>query len=307
MTKKNISNGILLFYILGILTCYAQDFGYDGSEGPTHWGDKYEKCVGKHQSPIDIDAKNVRFKDFPPLIYDNFDKHLEEVSVTNNGHTVMLSIDKGEIPTISGGPLNSTYGFSQLHFHWGPNDTLGSENKINHHSFPLELHIVMYNMAYSSFKQALNFKDGLTVLSFLYSVSHENNTRYNQFEQALDAVHNLLASKKFRDFVSLGDFVAIDRSAYFTYEGSLTTPPCSEVVTWIEFKNTIPVSKEQIRNFRLLYNKGGHLTHNYRPVQALHDRIIYYNRGISNHTSIMSTSWAIFAVFFGDRIISFFV
>lgn len=232
--------------VFSIFSCNGQDFGYDGSEGPIHWGEKYQQCVGKHQSPIDIESQNVIEKSFPPIVYDGFDQNLEQVNVTNNGHTVMLSITKGEPPTVSGGPLSGTYAFTQLHFHWGQNDSLGSENQINHQSFPLELHVVLYNIQYETFKNALDYEDGLVVLSFLYSVSHTSNSKYNQFEEALDAVRDILASKEIDNFVSLDDFVGIDRGAYFTYAGSLTTPPCSEVVTWIEYQNTIPVSREQV-------------------------------------------------------------
>ncbi|XP_018567529.1 carbonic anhydrase 1-like [Anoplophora glabripennis] len=129
----------MLVKILVALICfiyfpgYCQDFGYDGNIGPNHWSEKYSKCVGKHQSPIDIEEDNVKIIKFPPLKFDHFNSNLKEVKILNNGHTVVLSISKGKLPVINGGPLRENYKFTQLHFHWGVNDTEGSESLINNH------------------------------------------------------------------------------------------------------------------------------------------------------------------------------
>ena len=71
---------------------------------------------------------------------------------------------------LSGGPLKDTYVFEQLHFHWGENDFEGSEDLINNHSFPMEMHAVFYKEDYKSFKEALNYSDGLAILAYLYEV-----------------------------------------------------------------------------------------------------------------------------------------
>lgn len=75
-----------------------------------------------------------------------------------------------EPATISGGPLAGKYVFSQLHFHWGQNDSFGSEDLINNHSYPMELHMVFYKKAYGSPEQAQLKHDGLVVLAFFYEV-----------------------------------------------------------------------------------------------------------------------------------------
>lgn len=74
-------------------------------------------------------------------------------------------------PTISGGPLRGTYEFSQFHFHWGDNDTVGSEDLIDGRSFPMELHMVFFNKQYLDTKHAMQYSDGLCVLAFFYDVS----------------------------------------------------------------------------------------------------------------------------------------
>ena len=74
------------------------------------------------------------------------------------------------LPTVSGGPLSGPYAFSQLHFHWGDNDLIGSEDLINNRSFPMELHMVFYKEEYGSKDNATNYNDGLSVLSVFYEV-----------------------------------------------------------------------------------------------------------------------------------------
>ena len=71
---------------------------------------------------------------------------------------------------MSGGPLTGTYVFEQLHFHWGKNDSEGSEDLINNHSFAMELHGVFYKGIYKSMKEAIKHKDGLAVLAYFFEV-----------------------------------------------------------------------------------------------------------------------------------------
>lgn len=84
----------------------------------------------------------------------------------------MLKINESKVAMLSGGPLgDSVYVFEQLHFHWGENDDEGSEDLINNHSFPMEMHAVFYKENYKSMAEALKHDDGLTVLAYLYEVS----------------------------------------------------------------------------------------------------------------------------------------
>lgn len=84
--------------------------------------------------------------------------------------SVMIQTFDTELPTISGGPINDTYAFQQLHFHWGQSDERGSEDLINNHSFSMELHAVFYKESYGSSEEAMKHPDGLTVLAYLYEV-----------------------------------------------------------------------------------------------------------------------------------------
>lgn len=67
--------------------CDAQDFGYDGDKGPNHWGEQYNTCFGKHQSPININSLTVKERHLPPLKLRGFDLLPNQTTITNNGHT----------------------------------------------------------------------------------------------------------------------------------------------------------------------------------------------------------------------------
>lgn len=256
----------------------AQDFGYDGAKGPSHWGEQYNSCTGKHQSPININSLDVKKVNLPPLVFHGFDVAPKETNITNNGHTVFVTMDSEVTPTVAGGPLSGVYEYSQLHFHWGDNDTFGSEDMIDNHRFPMELHIVFFKQEYQNARTALNHPDGLTVLAFFFEIAPEDNPMYTEFIDLLGNVTESHQSARFEVPPSLKELIAEDLLHYYTYDGSLTTPPCSEVVTWIDFKEPILLSHAQVQAFRALQDEEGHpLTHNFRPVQPLGDRVVLFN------------------------------
>ncbi|KAF4528484.1 hypothetical protein B566_EDAN013031, partial [Ephemera danica] len=71
-------------------------------------------------------------------------------------------------PELSGGPLQGGYTFLQMHFHWGADNTRGSEHTIDGKSFPLELHVVHYKTEYGTPTNALTKPDGLAVVGYLF-------------------------------------------------------------------------------------------------------------------------------------------
>ena len=185
------------------------------------------------------------------MVFSGFDEPPISVNMTNNGHTVQLTIDSKQIPSISGGPLKGEYQYAQLHFHWGDNDTFGSEDEIDGHSFPMELHMVFFKKAYGNAKSAMMHADGLTVLAFFYEVSPNDNKYYEDFTEILRNITEVKTTGSFVDPPALKTLISQNRKNYFTYDGSLTTPPCSEVVTWIDFEEPIPLSHNQVLNCKL--------------------------------------------------------
>ncbi|GAB0096249.1 carbonic anhydrase [Sergentomyia squamirostris] len=256
----------------------CQDFGYDGDKGPSHWGEQYNTCFGKHQSPINIDSLDVVPVNLPPLEFIGFDEQPAKTNLTNNGHTVMLELDADPQPAIAGGPLTGVYEFAQLHFHWGDNDTVGSEDLIDSHSYAMELHLVFYKSVYRNSRAALDYEDGLAVLAFFFEVTSMDNPDFTDFTTLLSDIRSPHRSTSFVNPPKLRQLIGQDLIHYYTYNGSLTTPPCSEVVVWIDFKEPISLSHDQLEKFRALEDTdGARLTHNYRPIQPLGDRIVLFN------------------------------
>ncbi|KAG8301318.1 carbonate dehydratase activity protein [Homalodisca vitripennis] len=101
--------------------------------GPDKWVNQFQTCSGKYQSPIDIEEELVERVSLPPLVFQGFSELPRESVIINNGHTVMLQFNHTSPVTVSGGPLPGMYQFAQLHFHWGYNDSYGSEDTINNH------------------------------------------------------------------------------------------------------------------------------------------------------------------------------
>lgn len=274
----------LIFNTMVVILCYdllavnGQDFSYDGKMGPDHWGEQYNGCSGKYQSPINIDLLNVETVDFDELKLLRFDERPISGDLVNNGHTVILHLTyEDEEPTISGGPLNGTFVFAQLHFHWGDNDTYGSEDLINNHSFPAELHMVFYNTKYGSFDNAVGHSEGVAVLAFFFQLGNEN-PHYVDLAFLLSSLQEPDVHVPFVNAPSLENLGNYGNKKYFTYVGSLTTPPCSEEVIWIDFEEAVMISKSQIEKFRHIYNHAGEpLTHNFRPIQPLNNRIVFRN------------------------------
>lgn len=151
--------------------------------------------------------------------------------------------------------MKDEYIFQQLHFHWGHNSKVGSEHKIKNVTFPLEMHLVHYNSKYGDFRSSVHHQDGLVVLSVLFKISPFDN---KHLQPIMDASRKLTmpgSKTNEDDFVEKLDLrlerlIPANTQSYFTYFGSLTTPPCSEVVTWVIFADILGVSEEQMRQFR---------------------------------------------------------
>ncbi|OAD53952.1 Carbonic anhydrase [Eufriesea mexicana] len=265
---------------------------YQVRSSPSSWGDDYKTCLGKFQSPIDIREKDVTTVSFTQLEFSNVNNS-HTAYMTNNGHTVMIQSFDPNAPLISGGPINDTYVFQQLHFHWGQNDNLGSEDLINNHSFSMELHAVFWKKDYGSSEAALKHDDGLTVLGYLYQATDKSNPVFDSITWQIPDITGVGSNITINDTSVLSKLIAPDLASaqnYFTYRGSLTTPPCLEIVQWIDFVQPQYISHEQLAAFRIIQSTDGtNLTHNFRPVQPLDGRIVYRNNVTTESTSASST------------------
>jgi len=205
----------------------------------------------------------------------------------NNGHTAQLDAVSplgASQGILRGGQLTGDYQILQLHFHWGANDNQGSEHTVDGKMYPLELHVVHVKV---NELDPLNTPKGLSVTGFFFEVDGDNtNTALAPLTNALAQIETADAQVDFSAVgFSLVDLLkpvapidgAARSSRYSTYEGSLTTPTCNEVVEWINFLTPLKISKAQLHAFRKIdddYQKD--ILVNYRPPQPLNGRTVRF-------------------------------
>lgn len=216
-------------------------WSYGGHAGPAHWSkleEGFSACgTGKEQSPIDIRTKAVGSAGLP-AIAPAYQPSAGEL--VNNGHTIQIDLAAGGTAALA----NGEYKLLQFHFH------TPSEEAIDGKRFPLVAHLVHKNA------------DGkLAVVAVLFKRGAENAALKEIFAK-LPATEGRQALKDGFDAAGL-----LPKSlAYYAFQGSLTTPPCSEGVAWHVLKQPVEISGRQIAAFKKIFRM------NARPVQALNAR-----------------------------------
>jgi carbonic anhydrase len=220
---------------------------YSESKGPSHWGDlkpKFAPCrEGHRQSPIDI--RDPQKADLPPI---EFDYRPSPLHIIDNGHTVMINYGPGSFITVGG----KRYALKQFHFH------RPSEETLNGKGYEMVVHLVHADQ-----------EGKLAVVAILLQKGEDNplvHELWNELpkekekEEEVDSVQ-----------IDVAGLLPADRG-YYTYSGSLTTPPRSENVTWFVLKRPLTVSAAEIQRFSKLYR------HDTRPTQPLYGRIVLESR-----------------------------
>lgn len=244
--------------------------------GPAEW--KWD-CQKKRQSPINIVASNAEVKkDLGRFSFSSYEKK-KKWNVTNNGHTVMVDLNKEA--KIEGGGLDTEYQATQLHLHWSRNLTGGSEHSINGQHTAMEMHIVHQKRGTSKGQRASeSTSDDIAVLAFLVKVGPQNDN-FQPLVDILPTISKPNTNTTMNKAVSLFDLLPIEEKLedYFRYLGSLTTPECSETVVWTVFQEPIFLGKDQINAFseKLFYDASEkvNMTDNVRPLQSLEGRPVY--------------------------------
>lgn len=218
-------------------------WGYSGQEGPEYWGSlssQYSPCSdGVNQSPVNltnfIDSELAALE----MVYGT-----NANEVINNGHTIQVNYETGS--TLSTNGLD--YELIQFHFH-SP-----SENHINGKSYPLEAHLVHAGS-----------EGNLAVVAVMFEEGDENETLGKIWDVMPENAggKNSMSAK-----VSVEGILPTNRD-YYRFNGSLTTPPCSEGVLWLVMKQSLTVSSEQVE----LFSNTMHHPNN-RPVQPINARTI---------------------------------
>jgi carbonic anhydrase len=192
--------------------------------------------TGHHQSPIDIHSGETESLEQDLEIH----YHKAPLDVVNNGHTVEFDTKDSHYILLDG----QRYNLVQFHFH------AHSEHALDGKYFPAEMHLVHKS------------EEGELVVLAVYQDVAAHHISSHVFDH--------IPEREKRETVSLDlNILLPSEKDRFVYDGSLTTPPCTENVTWLVFKNPITLSSQDFDRFKAFYSS------NFRPVQKEHLRKIY--------------------------------
>lgn len=232
MERRNFLRGMAAVALCPICTnagfaAEGSHWTYEGAEGPDHWaemGADNAACgVGTQQSPIDITG--ALKADLPAIA---IDWKKGEGKVVNNGHTIQVNMPAGSTLTRGG----RTYDLLQFHFH-GP-----SEHLVEGKHFPMEVHFVHKEAATGN----------LGVLG-VFMVPGAANATFAGLAAAFPAEAGKDVTQADLDIAGM----LPGKLDYWTYEGSLTTPPCSEIVDWMVAMQPIEVAQADMDKFHALF------------------------------------------------------
>ena len=215
---------------------HGHAWGYGDEHGPAEWGNVSKVCAeGLNQSPINLTEMVPGQLQDLAISYQG-----KVVGLTNNGHTLQAKVEGENRLNVDG----TEFELKQFHFH------TPSENQIKDRSFPLEAHFVHADKA-----------GNLAVVSVMYEIDADNQ----QLAQLTATLPESGDTTTLDTAFPVADMLpAYD--AYYRFNGSLTTPPCSEGVRWLVLENTQPLSQEQAEQLNKV------MGNNNRPVQPLNAR-----------------------------------
>ncbi|KAM8931071.1 receptor-type tyrosine-protein phosphatase gamma isoform 2-T2 [Pelodytes ibericus] len=259
-------------------------WSYSGMYGPDNWVTSSVDCGGRHQSPINIDDYNAKIKEeFQELQLEGFENDsLNRTSMKNTGKTVAILLKDAYF--ISGGGLPGRFKAEKMEFHWGQsNGSAGSEHSLNGRRFPVEMQIYFYNPDdFDSFETAILEKRLIAAMSVFFQATQRNNPALDPIIHGLKGVVHHEKETTLDPFI-LRDLLPTSLDSFYRYTGSLTTPPCSEIVEWVVFSRPVLISYHQLEAFYSIFTTEQqdhvksveYLRNNFRPKQSLNDRAVF--------------------------------
>ncbi|RZF35046.1 hypothetical protein LSTR_LSTR009638 [Laodelphax striatellus] len=263
------------------------EWGYTEQNGPSTWPSKFPQAAGSRQSPVDVKTEIATSDEtlkMKPLTWRYKPTICKQIVNPGYGWRVDVQGDDQTASELAGGPLGNKYRLEQFHCHWGRDSTTGSEHTVDGKSYSGELHLVHWNCEkYKTFGEAAQHSDGLAVLGVFLEVSDKSHSEIEKIVSLIKRIVYRGQSATVEEDIDPSKLLPSTDLHYWTYLGSLTTPPCTESVTWIIFKEPIRVSEDQLAIFRSLrsYSQqeacpldehNGHVLHNYRPPLPLGNR-----------------------------------
>ncbi|XP_078731060.1 receptor-type tyrosine-protein phosphatase gamma-like isoform X2 [Lampetra fluviatilis] len=259
-------------------------WSYSGEFGPFNWAGSYPECNASRQSPIDISTVAAT----PSAVHSGMvlegwkRRTPRQLFLRNSGKSVEVALAGDYF--VSSGALPGRFRAAQLSFHWGRcNDTQGSEHRLDGQAYPLEMQVLLYRPNTSqSLEQAIASGDSMAAIAILFQVRDEDNP-------ALDPITNGLAhvahygKETLIPALSPRSLLPAELGSYLSYEGSLTAPPCSPLVSWAVYSQPAFISHAQLSRFCGVFTVEcvgfskvvDYLQDNYRPLQPSAGIAIY--------------------------------
>ncbi|XP_077062343.1 carbonic anhydrase 4-like [Siphateles boraxobius] len=267
-----------------------------------------QSCNGSSQSPINIVTASVQGNpNLTSFNFAGFDDKTSLMSIVNSGDSVVVSLDDGKM-TVQGGGLPGVYNTKQFHLHWG-NGSLspGSEHTVDGKQYPMELHIVNVHSKYNGdVAAALASKDSTALAAlgfFIEGTNEQNKTKswdiLTSFLSRIPSSGN--ATSDIMNQITMDSLLeGVNRTKYYRYQGSLTTPNCNEVVIWTVFKDPFKASQDLISEGNSVINRFSTttffkssplvlMTNNFRGVQPLNGRVVTSQPSSASSSAATST------------------
>ncbi|CAF1077168.1 unnamed protein product [Adineta ricciae] len=233
----------------------GNDWNYQ-NEGPDVWSDSYPLCAARLQSPIDIKTACTKYLSYKPFQFTEDYSMVHNFTLQNNGHTIVGTWNASYSASLKlvGGDLNGSFDFVSFHLHWGENYRSGSEHQVNGNKYAGEIHFIYMNPKTHQVAVLGIFMESvrnLTINETVEKTARSPSYTIDEWKRYFDVAQYLKKPDNTTNLsLNLSSLMGDSLNDFWRYEGSLTTPPCTEGIIWTIFREPIVFTESELESFR---------------------------------------------------------